>query len=510
MKLVTSSQMRALDEAAIKGGIPSLDLMERAGKGVAELVKKKFPKKDIVSVVSGKGNNGGDGLVAARHLAKAGYNVQVYLLSPWSEFSPDARTNWERLAGLNVSVHEDFSDVNIKKASCIVDAILGTGLTNDVTGRYRAAIEFINSLLKPVVSVDIPSGLSADTGEPLGVAIRAKYTVTFGLAKLGLFTGSEYAREVTVIDIGIPEKLIKGTGYNLVEPSLFAGFFGERPRQAHKGDFGHLLVIGGSTGKIGAGLLACRGGLRVGTGLVTYALPASAYVKFDTKSPEIMYEGLSDNGKGIIGKEAVSALRLLFQNKDAASLGPGIGTSDDTKKAVCEIIRKVSIPLVLDADGLNCLAGNMEALKDAKQPLVLTPHQGEMSRLTGLDIKEIKADRVGVAKSFAKKYHVYTVLKGHRTVTATPDGNIFINPTGNPGMASAGMGDVLTGVIGGLIAQKIPVETSVVAGVYLHGLAGDIASSEIGERGLVASDVINALPRAIETIGNQCKSLLNL
>lgn len=512
MKLVTASQMQALDSAAVeKYKIRSLDLMERAGKGTADAVLTRFPKKGPVIIFAGKGNNGGDGLVTARYLKNAGFNVSIYLLSPWTEFSPDARINWDRLAGLNVEICEIVSEHELKndikkfeKAVCIIDAIFGTGLSSEVKGKYKSVIEFINSLIKPVIAVDIPSGISADTGQPLGTAIRAKLTVTFGMAKVGCFTniGAEYAQKVLVVDIGIPKELTEraNTGYFLIMEDMFAPSFGKRVLDSHKGDFGHVLVIGGSSGKIGAGLLTAKAALRAGAGLVTYALPHTAYVKFDTKSPEIMYEGVADHGLGRFCKESLAPLKVLAQNKKVLAIGPGIGTEKDTTAVIIDFIKKDQLPSIIDADGLNCLAGDIGAISVRKNPVILTPHLGEMARLTGLPSKNIQADRIAAAKNFAKAHRVYLVLKGHRTIVASPEGNIFINPTGNPGMATAGTGDVLTGVIAGFIAQDIPVETAVIAGVYLHGLAGDLAAKDLGVRGLIASDVINCLPLAMKTV----------
>ncbi|MBI2092204.1 MAG: NAD(P)H-hydrate epimerase [Deltaproteobacteria bacterium] len=390
MKLVTSSLMLALDSAAIRSGVPSIDLMERAGKGVAEAVKKRFSRKGLVSVVVGKGNNGGDGLVAARYLKESGFAVAVFLLAPWTEFKDDARTNWDRLAGKGIDVFEVISESDIKKylkkfeeSVCIVDAIFGTGLSNEVAGKYKTAIEFINKLVKPVVSVDIPSGLSSDTGRPLGSAIRARLTVTFGLPKVGLMTntGSEYAHEIEVVDIGIPGELVKKTDtkHYLITPDMFADFFGPREKDVHKGSFGHVLIVGGSTGKIGAGLIASRAALRVGCGLVTYALPKTAYAKFDTHSPEVMYEAVEDGDKGFFGKSS----KVNLKDKSVVALGPGIGTEEATKSFVREIAKKSSAPLIIDADGLNCIADNIASISGRKNPVILTPHPGEMSRLAG-------------------------------------------------------------------------------------------------------------------------------
>ncbi len=512
MKLATAAQMQAVDRAAIeKYKIPSLDLMERAGAGVADLIKKKFPKKGLVAVIVGKGNNGGDGLVVARHLKEAGFDVDLYLTSPWTEFSADARINWDKLAGVIANVYEIATDADVRKlpkafekVTCIVDAIFGTGLVAEVRGKYHSIIEFINSHTKPVVSVDIPSGLSADTGQALGVAVRANWTVTFGMPKVGLVTnlGAEYSHEIEVVDIGIPKEVTDkaDTGYYLISPDMFQGHFGKRVLDTSKGDNGRVLVIGGSAGKIGAGLLSSRAALRSGAGLVTYALPETAYTKFDTRAPEVMYEAVEDDQLGVLTKKSLPQLVALMKDKNVVALGPGLGTADGTKAAVTEIIKKAAAPIVIDADGLNCIADDLTILNGKKLPIVLTPHPGEMSRLTGANIKDIQNDRIKYAKELARARHVYVVLKGHRTVVATPEGAIYINPTGNPAMATAGTGDVLTGVIAGFIAQKIPVEAAVIAGVYIHGMAGDVAAEEVGERGVIASDLIGYIPKVIRLI----------
>ncbi len=514
MKLVTASQMQALDRAAIERyKIPSIELMERAGKGVADAVAKRFPKKGVVAIVAGKGNNGGDGFVAARHLAKAGYKVRIYLLSPWTDLSPDARVNWDRLTEVKVSVAEAFGENDLKKhasefeaASCVIDAIFGTGLSSEVKGKYKNAIDLINSLLKPVVAVDVPSGLSADTGVPLGAAVRAKLVVTLGLAKVGLVTnmGHEYAREVEVVDIGIPKEATDAlhSGYHLITPDMFNSYFAPRRDDTHKGTYGHVLVIGGSSGKMGAGLLTGRGALRSGAGLVTYVLPAMAFVKFDIRSPEIMIEAIADGGRGYFIKNSLQELKGVLEGKDVVAIGPGIGTQDETKAAFLDVVKKASVPIVIDADGLNCLADSLGVIDGKKTPVILTPHPGELSRLTGAVVKDIQANRLQAAKGFAVKHKCHVVLKGHRTVIASPSGDVFINPTGNAGMATAGMGDVLTGVIASFLAQNLPVTEAVIAAVYLHGMAGDMAAEELGDRGLLASDVVNNLPKIIKVLAN--------
>ncbi|PIR16235.1 MAG: bifunctional ADP-dependent NAD(P)H-hydrate dehydratase/NAD(P)H-hydrate epimerase [Deltaproteobacteria bacterium CG11_big_fil_rev_8_21_14_0_20_49_13] len=505
MKLVTSHQMQALDKAAIeKCNIASPGLMERAGKGASDIIIKRFPKKGTAGIVVGKGNNGGDGLVIARLLKEAGFNVNVYLTAPWSEFSPDARVNWEKLAGTGVVVKEEFR--TLTNADLIIDAVFGTGLSNDVTGKYKAVIEAINAAKKPVVSIDIPSGLSADTGMPLGVAVKARLTVTFAMMKVGLVAGlsHEYTHEVEMVDIGIPKELTDDlkTGYYLITPDIFEGYFGKRLADSHKGDFGHVLVVGGASGKIGAGLLSGRAALRSGAGLVTYALPGAAYIKFDTRAPEVMCEGVEDKGRGIFIKDSLPQIRTLLGKADVMAIGPGIGIDKATVSAVLEIVKKSQVPVVIDADGLNAVASDLSVLSGRKNHLVLTPHPGEMIRLLGREPKISAQERIELARNFAKVHKVYLVLKGHRTVIGTPEGDIYINETGNAGMATAGSGDVLTGVIAGFMAQKMPVDIAVVAGVYLHGLAGDMAAKNVGERGLIASDIISELPKAIKFISS--------
>jgi len=512
MKLVSSSQMRSIDATAIeKFGVPSLELMENAGKAVAEIVKERFPKKGLVGVVCGRGNNAGDGLVAARYLAAASYKVIIILTSPFGEFSKDARVNWERLAGIkNIEAFEIETEKDVraaekylKPAVCLVDAIFGTGLSNEVRGRLAAVIKSINSMMKPVVAVDVPSGINSDTGAVMGVAVRAKMTVTFGLAKAGLVTGSgpEYAREIVVADIGLPEELIDSlkTGLELIEPRMFVEYFKPRRRDSHKNDFGHVAVVAGSLGKIGAGLLACRGALRSGAGLVTYALPEKAYTKFDVRSPEVMYQPCNDTLLGTFSLKSAQAVLHMLADKKCAVIGPGIGGDEETKKFVIELVKRAQVPLVLDADALNDLTSSLDLLRSRKAATVLTPHPGEMARLTGHSGKDVQLGRILQAKEFATSCRVWLVLKGHRTVVASPEGEVFINPTGNPGMSTAGSGDVLSGVVAGFIAQGLPIREAVIAAVYLHGLSGDMAARNMGERGLIASDLINMLPLAMKS-----------
>lgn len=511
MKLVTADQMRKLDRTAIdEFGIPSLGLMERAGKALADFICRHFTaSRGTIAVLVGRGNNGGDGLVTARLLIERGYEVIIFLTSTAVELSPDSRANWERLALLTPTFIyiKDTTDLKthsiaIARCACIVDALLGTGLSSEVKSPYRDIIDFINSLKMPVVAADIPSGLSSDTGMPLGGAIRARWTVTFGLPKQGLFTGQgpDYAHDVEIADIGIPAEAIGrvDTKMHLIDPSLFCDQLKPRDAKSHKGDFGHVVVFAGSEGKLGAGYLTGMAALRAGSGLVTYALPDKAFTKFDARYPEIMAVSIPDRGRGHFHPDGVADALNVIKDKTVVALGPAIGTHDDTRAFVMELIRRVRLPLVIDADGLNVLAQNIHALDYRPTTTILTPHPGEMERLTGQG-KKIE-ERMPSAVKLATSRRVHVVLKGHQTIVASPDGSAFINPTGNPAMASAGMGDALTGIIAGFVSQEMNPTMAAVAAVYLHGLAGDIAAKQFGERGVVASDVIKCFPEAMRSV----------
>ncbi|MBU4485058.1 NAD(P)H-hydrate dehydratase [bacterium] len=514
MKLVTSKQMQALDQAAINNmGVPSLDLMENAGRGVAEEVRLSFPHQQNpnISIVVGKGNNGGDGLVAARYLIEWGYNVEIFLLGAPDSLSPDSVENLKKLKDKNPKIHviDTFDDLKnldgvLRNSNVVVDAIFGTGLNAEVSGKYFEIIQYINRLHKPVIAVDIPSGLSADNGKPLGVAIKAAKTITFAVAKVGLVNapGNEYAGELKVIDIGIPNELLEKAkfSYFLNTPEYFKKYFCKREAESHKGTYGHAVIVAGSFTKIGAGFLTSHSALRAGAGLATYILPEHAYTKFDARYPEIMCEPVVDKGKGHFIQESVSQLLSFAKDKNVVAIGPGIGVEKETQKFVLEVISRLSLPMVIDADGINCISGMLDVLRKRMADIVLTPHPGEMSRLTGLETKEIVENKIEISKKFAQVYQVYLVLKGNRTVIATPDGKVYINPTGNPGMATAGMGDALTGVIAGFVAQGIPFLDAILAAVYIHGLAGDMTAEESGDIGLITTDLIKRVPKAIRLI----------
>lgn len=508
MKLVTSQQMRALDQAAIQQhGIASLTLMERAGSGVADVAEKYAAKRrGAIVVVCGRGNNGGDGLVAARLLIERGHDVVVFVAGRSTDLSADARANWELLPQRTRHIHEITSEADLAphhpvfvSASVILDALFGTGLSRELSGLAAYLVEYMNAVKRPIVAVDIPSGLSADTGKPLGVAVRASRTVTFGRPKLGLYIGEsvDCVGKVEIVDIGIPVEEVKKlkTPYHLTDPRVVRAYLKKRKPTDHKGNFGHVALVAGSGEKLGAGYLASLAALKVGAGLVTYYLPETSFEKFDARYSEIMCSSVPDRSRKHFHPDGVNAVVDDFARKNVLAIGPAIGTHDETRAFERDLIALTNMPMVIDADGLNNL--DLKQIVTKKVPAVLTPHPAEFGRLVGMKTDDVQRDRLEQSRKLARSNHVICVLKGYRTITALPNGAAYINPTGGPAMASAGMGDALTGAIAGFIAQGIDPAMAAVIGVYCHGLAGDMAAREIGDRGVVASDVIKRLPAAI-------------
>jgi hydroxyethylthiazole kinase-like uncharacterized protein yjeF len=505
MKVVNAEEMGLIDNLTIrKYGIPSLQLMERAGRAVALRVREDFGKGNIVILV-GPGNNGGDGLVAARYLKRYKFKVKVYLLFEEKNMSEDARVQLERIKKSRIPYvfSREIHNEELKDA-IIIDALFGTGLKREISGRIAELIETINNSGNPVVAVDIPSGISSDDGSIMGKAIKADLTVTFGLPKRGhlLYPGSEYTGRLYVEDIGFPEELIKSKDLRveLLEKEFVKNLIPQRKRYSHKGTYGHLLIIAGSRGKTGACLLAARAALRTGAGLVTVGVPESLLQVFESRVTDEMCLGLPDRGDGLLKKDAIDLiLEFIKKPGRVIAIGPGIGVSEDTKVIIKELIEQTEVPMVIDADGINCLQGMAEILKNKKGDIVLTPHPGEMARLTGLQIEEIERRRIDLPQELSLKYGATIVLKGVPTVIGH-NGNSYVNPTGNPGMAKAGSGDVLTGIIGGLMAQGLTGLDSAILGVYLHGLAGDIGASHKGGHSLLASDIIEYIPDAFKEL----------
>lgn len=516
MKLVTASQMQQMDAQTINSfGIPGLVLMENAGRGSVDFLLESF--QDIasqrVAVMAGRGNNGGDGFVIARYLLEKGINVTVFLLASAKKVTGDALSNLEWFETLckekNINGLIEIPDeaafaanrARIAHHTLFVDAILGTGLNSDVRGFFKDAIELMNASLAPVFSVDIPSGLNSDTGSPMGIAVRADYTATFAFAKAGhvLYPGNTYTGQLKVIDIGIPRFISEKEqiALEVITPQKVAANFPARDTNAHKGSFGHLLVVAGSTGKTGAAALCANAAMRSGTGLVTLGTPESLNPVLEPMVIEPMTIPLPDTGNGTLSAAGLKTILELVSERQALAVGPGIGTAAETADLVKHIVQKCPVPMVLDADALNCIADDPSILKKKTSPAILTPHPGEMARLADCATSQVQNDRIGSARAFADRHDSILVLKGAQTIVALPDGMVFICPTGNPGMATGGSGDVLTGMIGGFLAQGFAPEDAAVCGVYLHGLCGDILAKKTGSFGFLASDIMNTIPEAI-------------
>jgi len=505
MKIATREIVREIDRLTIeKYGIPGLVLMENAGRASADVLLDNFAYAEKVAIFAGGGNNGGDGFVIARHLISEGLDVDTYIVSHPKKYKGDALTNYKALVKTGGNIVELKDNLRkYKQADIIVDALFGTGLDREVTGFYKKVIEFINSQGVPTLAVDLPSGLDANTGYPLSTAILADITVTFVLPKLGIsiYPGVEYAGEIYVADITTPNFLEDDIPYELLSSESVDEILMPRYEDTHKGTYGHLFILAGSPGKSGAAALAALGAQRSGTGLVTVGIPKSLNPIMEQKTTEAMTEPLPETDLETFGLVSLDrAMEIAKEKKTAIAIGPGISTTRETQEFLYEIIRNSNLPMLIDADAITLVAENPEILKEAKAPIVLTPHPGEMAKLARISTEEVQADRIGVALDFSAKYNVYLVLKGARSIISTPEGEIFINTTGNAGMASGGMGDVLTGIIGGFLAQRLDPVDACKLGVFAHGLAGDLVAHENGEAGMIASDVANALPKAISQI----------
>ncbi len=516
MKVLTAEQMRAVDRRTIELGIPGLILMENAGHRVVEFLAETFAPlaEHHVVIVCGKGNNGGDGFVVARqlHTRLRPRRLDVVLAAAPEELRGDAAENFRMLAACGCPVSQEIS-AEMRSATIVVDALLGTGLKGPATGRALEFIREINTGFPRacIVALDIPSGLDSDSGALLGETVRAAYTVTFTAPKVGqvMPPACERVGLLVVRPIGSPPELYEGDEsifLSLAEPRDFGALFAPRPQAAHKGDFGHVLIVGGSRGKTGAAAMCGLAALRAGAGLVTVASAASAVPVIASHAPELMTEALPETADGAIATGAVEVLEGLLQGKDVVALGPGLGTHPETVAVVRRLAASVTAPVVVDADGLNALAGC--SVDFASAVPVLTPHPGEMGRLTGKTAAEVQADRLAAARGFALAHRVTVVLKGYRTLTAFPDGRVWVNPTGSPAMATGGSGDILTGLIAGLLAQHPDRrEQAVGAAVWLHGRCGELGAAAYGEKPLIATDLLEFLPEAMDECARVSDSL---
>lgn len=515
MRILTAEAMREVDRAAIEDlGIPSLVLMENAAIGVVEALGKAFGEEaESVAIFCGPGNNGGDGLAVARHLSVRGWEVRVFLVTGGRQLSADAEVQLgicrkAELPILEVAGEERLGPALEAAAECdvVVDALFGTGLTRPLEGLFAQVVDAINELPAPCVAVDLPSGLSASEAQPIGPHVEADLTVTFAAPKVAhVFPpAADAVGEMVVTDLGIPPRLVNEVeeddgDLHLLMGEELADLLPEREPGSHKGDYGHALIVAGSPGKAGAAILAARAAVRAGAGLVTVGVPEPIVQTVDLGSIESMTLGLPAGASGQIADEAVGTVLDAAEGKAVLALGPGLGQEAETQTAIRRLVLDCPLPVVIDADGLNAFAGHAGDLTSRRAETVLTPHPGELGRLLGVSTAQIQEDRVAAARGAAEETGAIVVLKGHLSLIASGTA-VFVNPTGNPGMATGGSGDVLTGLIAGLIAQGLDALDASVLAVYLHGLAGDLAAGRLGEIALAASDLIELLPAAFAAL----------
>jgi len=511
MRILNAAQMREADRFTIEDvGIASLVLMENAGRQVVAAIEAAYESRlnGRVAVLCGRGNNGGDGFVVARTLLQRGIEASVFVVGALSDIRGDAKVNLDILGRLGVTVVEigdeqswelHFSEVS--KCTLIVDAIFGTGLKSALVGMMETVVADINACGIPIVSVDLPSGLSADTPHLVGDCIDASMTVTLAAPKLPLVLppGEAHAGDVVIADIGIPQEVIdgvEGQHIELLTPEQLSELVEPRAADSHKGDYGRVTIIAGSRGKTGAAYLAALGALRLGAGLVTVATPASCLAIVASMAPEFMTEPLADSADGMLTANAID--RVLELHHDVIACGPGLGRGPGVAEFVRALLDRATVPLVLDADAITVLADDPASLMGREERnVIITPHPGEMARLVGSSVDEIQAHRIDIATDFATTRRIYVVLKGHRTIIATPEGHVYINPTGNAGMATGGTGDALTGMIAAWLAQLLDAEAACRLAVFLHGAAGDLAEAEEGQVGTTATDLIAHVGHAL-------------
>ncbi len=511
MRISLAEEMRGIDrKAAETYGLSTAVLMENAGhrtaEAVAELLGTPVMGKSVI-VLAGSGNNGGDAFTAARHLANLGMRLKIFFIGDVAHFSPATAANCETVKKMGIEIHELASDrtwdrltVSLRFADVVVDGVLGTGVAGELRKPVLRLIELVNSMGKPVVSIDIPSGVAADTGAVSTVAMQAAVTLTFGLPKVGHFLcpGAALTGKLLVDDIGLPLQLLeeKSMRQVLLDDALATTLLPLRPLDVHKGSCGHVLVVAGSRGMTGAAYLASLAALRIGAGMVTLAVPESIADLMEMKTTEVMTVPVPECAPGVMGgDEALARLLELSEGKDAVLIGPGLGRLEATGEFVRKFAAYLEKPLVLDADALFAFHGHLKELARCKQMPVLTPHLGELAGLLGETVEAVRQDLLKCVREAAARLQSVIVAKSECTLVAYPNGEVFFTTKGNPGMATAGCGDVLAGTVVGLM-QQMESALAPLAGVYLHGLAGDLAASHSGD-GLIASDVLAQLPRAL-------------
>jgi len=511
MRVLNARQMREADRRTIQEiGIPSIVLMENAGRQVVAAIERRFPDLATrrVVVLSGRGNNGGDGFVIARTILPRSAGVTVVLIGDPADVKGDAATNLAILGRLGVPVLAIADGAAwelhlrcLAEAGLVIDALFGTGLTTPLTGIHERVVADLNATSVPVVSVDVPSGMSADTPELIGPSVHAALTVTMAALKLPLVLPPALSRagEVVIADIGIPLEVIEsveGPRIELIDGQTVRALIVPRPPESHKGSFGHVLIVAGSRGKTGAAYLAAAGALRSGAGLVTVATPSGCQPVVAGLGAEYMTVPLSESAAGTVAARA--AAEVLAKPHDVLAVGPGLGGGDEVRAFVRALVERATAPMVLDADALNAFASGPDRLvgRDGHD-IIVTPHPGEMARLLGVRTEQVQADRLAAATELATRQRLYVVLKGHRTIVATPDGKLFVNTSGNPGMATGGTGDVLTGMVAAWLAQVPDAEAASKLAVFVHGAAGDLAAGARGEVAMTAGDVVEHIGGAI-------------
>ena len=519
MRILNAAQMREADRYTIEEiGIPPLVLMENAGRQVVAAMEAAYEARldGRVGILCGRGNNGGDGFVVARTLTQRGVDIAVFVIGSVADVRGDARTNLDILGRLGVTVVEigdeqtwELYFSEISQCTLIVDAIFGTGLKSALGGMMETVVADINASGIPIVSVDLPSGMSADTPHLVGDCIDASMTVTLAAPKLPLVLppGEAHAGDVVIADIGIPPDVLEGLDgprIELLTPEQVRTLVEPRVPESHKGDFGRVTIVAGSRGKTGAAHLAAAGALRSGAGLVTVATPATCLPIVASMAPEFMTEPLAETKSGTVVAAAIDTVFGL--QHDVIACGPGLGRGPAVAEFVRALIDRSAVPLVLDADALTALADDPSGLLGREErTVIITPHPGEMARLVGASVDEVQANRIQIAADFATTRRLYVVLKGHRTIVATPEGHVFINPTGNAGMATGGTGDVLTGVIAAWLAQLLDAEAACRLAVFLHGAAGDLAEASEGQVAMTAMDLVADLGRALNQLTERDK-----
>ncbi len=517
MKVVSGEQMRSIENRVFERyGVSSSIVMELAGRQVAVVAQRMLQERPGPAVVvCGKGNNGGDGLVAARWLRHWGYNVSAVVWSLFDDLPGDASTalHAARMAGVPILMPAQAHDA-LQNAALVIDAVLGTGVVGSARGQAAEAIKLINAASRPVLAVDMPSGIATDTGRVDGPAVRADVTVTFGLPKLGLFQypGADLAGKVIVVDIGLSHPAVEQEeiAVELTRSAMVRDWLPTYSRDAHKGTRGRVLVAAGSRGMTGAAALAGEAALRVGAGLVTVASPEHSQPVVAAIRPEFMTLAIPESPDGGFALEAADFFLRHATKADALAVGPGLGTDPQTQQFARAVVAAANAPLVLDADAIKAFAGRPELLADCPVPLVLTPHPGEMAHLLGLSVEAVQADRFAAVRRAADVTKSVVLLKGAYTLIAEPGGDVYINPTGNRALGTGGSGDVLTGIIAGLLAQGLGAPEAASVGAFIHGMAGDRLADRIGYDGVLASDLASELPSVQRDIRRGVKDTIEV